>query len=173
MDRTSVRQGKEAWLQPSGELQDKATQDMTILKNWELYWSINWCWSAGRLSRRPSPFITLNHPILRCRDMAALQYCCNAAKSTLLHAAMLPGLHATLPGLSVTCYNTTRSALLHAATLRHGSTTGLYFCVVGSRPWHKPYDINYTIQIPSTYVKFLFMQLNKECYFPNKLLIIL
>jgi hypothetical protein len=75
---------------------------------------------------------------LRCRDMAALQYCCNAAKSTLLHVAMLPGLHVTLPGLSVACYNTARSALLHAATLRHCSTTGLYFCVVGSRPWHYP-----------------------------------
>jgi hypothetical protein len=34
--------------------------------------------------------------------------------------------------------NTAGSALLHAATLRHGSTIGPYFCVVGSRPWHYP-----------------------------------
>jgi hypothetical protein len=33
MDQTSVRQGKETWLQPSGELQDKTRQDMTILEN--------------------------------------------------------------------------------------------------------------------------------------------
>ncbi len=33
MDRTSVRQGKKTWLQPSGELQDKTKQDMTILEN--------------------------------------------------------------------------------------------------------------------------------------------
>jgi hypothetical protein len=77
-------------------------QDMTILKNWELYWSINWCWSAEGLSPRSSPFITLNHPILRCRDVTAL----------------LPGLHYCI-----------------AATLRHGSTTDPYFCVVGSKPW--------------------------------------
>jgi hypothetical protein len=33
MDWTSVRQCKETWLQPSGELQDKTRQDMTILEN--------------------------------------------------------------------------------------------------------------------------------------------
>jgi hypothetical protein len=27
----------------------KTRHDMTILKNWEFYWSINWCWSAWRL----------------------------------------------------------------------------------------------------------------------------
>jgi hypothetical protein len=35
MDRTSVKQGKETWLQPSGELQDKTRQD----KIWQ-YWRI-------------------------------------------------------------------------------------------------------------------------------------
>ncbi len=47
------------------------------------------CWS---LFPRPSPFITLNHPILRCRDVVALQHCCNAARSALLHAVKLLGL---------------------------------------------------------------------------------
>jgi hypothetical protein len=37
MDWTSVRQGKETWLQPSRELQDKTKQDRTILENSELY----------------------------------------------------------------------------------------------------------------------------------------
>jgi hypothetical protein len=33
MDRTSVRQGKETWLQPSKEIQDKTRQDRTILED--------------------------------------------------------------------------------------------------------------------------------------------
>ncbi len=33
MDWTSVRQGKETWLQPSGEIQDKTRQDRTILED--------------------------------------------------------------------------------------------------------------------------------------------
>ncbi len=113
MDLTSVKQGKETWLQPSGELQNKTRQDMAILDNWELYWSINWCWSAGGLSPRPSPFITLNHPILRCPVCTAA--CCNAAMFALLHAA-------TLPGLIAACCNAARSALLHccnAETWQH------------------------------------------------------
>jgi hypothetical protein len=33
MDWTRARQGKETWLQPSGEIQDKTRQDRTILED--------------------------------------------------------------------------------------------------------------------------------------------
>jgi len=33
MDRTSAKQGKETWLQPSGEIQDKTRQDRIILED--------------------------------------------------------------------------------------------------------------------------------------------
>ncbi len=33
MDRTRAKQGKEAWLQPSGEIQDKTRQDRAILED--------------------------------------------------------------------------------------------------------------------------------------------
>jgi hypothetical protein len=33
MDRTRAKQGKEAWLQPIGEIQDKTKQDRAILED--------------------------------------------------------------------------------------------------------------------------------------------
>ncbi len=32
MDRTRAKQGKEAWLQPNGEIQDKTRQDKAIVE---------------------------------------------------------------------------------------------------------------------------------------------
>jgi hypothetical protein len=65
----------------------------------------------------------LEMPSLHCcmlqRCQVYIVACCNTARSTLLHAAMLLGRHCCT-----------------VATLRHGNTTGPCFCVVGSKPWH-------------------------------------
>jgi hypothetical protein len=161
MDRTNVKQGKETWLQPSGELQDKTRQDKTRYGNTGelralfIHQLVLVCWKVVPQTisfYNPEPSY-LEMPSLHCcmlqRCQVCTAACCNAARSALLHAATLPGLHCCMlqrcQVCTAACCNTARSALLHVAmlpglhcctfaTLRHGSTTSPCFCVVGSRP---------------------------------------
>ncbi len=51
----------------------------------------NGCWSAGGLSPRPFPFITLNHPILRCRDVVEMWLHCYTVQMWLHYCTVERG----------------------------------------------------------------------------------
>ncbi len=127
MDRTRAKQGKEAWLQPSGEIQDKTgkywrTRALLIHQLVLVYWRV----VPQTISfYNPEPSYTRSSLMAyaeRCRDEVALpRHGCIAETSWRGCTVKMPR-HGCA-----------------TETPRHGNiakTNLSYFCVVGSRPWH-------------------------------------